>query len=66
MAQPGWWVAAAALGRLSGSMSWPGSAAAAFDALGELAPALAGLSHGSLGWTGRVAGTGAAMAGAPA
>ncbi|MFZ5622950.1 MAG: 2Fe-2S iron-sulfur cluster-binding protein [Gemmatimonadota bacterium] len=53
MAQPAWWVAGAAAARAFGG-SAPLTAAEAFIALGDQAPALAGLTHQDLGFTGRV------------
>ncbi len=52
MARPAWWAAAAAAERL-GRGTAPATAAAAFAALGRLAPALAGLDHAGLGLAGR-------------
>jgi NADH-quinone oxidoreductase subunit G len=49
MARPAWWIAAEAAGGDA-----PATAAAAFSALGGWIPALAGLSYGDLGHTGRV------------
>jgi predicted molibdopterin-dependent oxidoreductase YjgC len=54
MAQPAWWVAAGAWELGGTGRSAPGTAAAAFAALGASIPALAGLTHGELGLTGRV------------
>ncbi|MGH7561318.1 MAG: 2Fe-2S iron-sulfur cluster-binding protein [Gemmatimonadales bacterium] len=63
MARPAWWVAAEAWSRLGPDREPPATAAEAFAALGEVVPALAGLSYADLGLTGRVlepAGAGAA------
>jgi NADH-quinone oxidoreductase subunit G len=60
MAQPAWWVAASTLSRLDGSWDAPASVEAAFEAVAAQTPALGGVSHRSLGFTGRVvAGAGA-------
>ena len=52
MARPAWWVAAEAIGLLRGG-SVPDTASRAFARLADRVPALAGLSHESLGFTGR-------------
>jgi NADH-quinone oxidoreductase subunit G len=52
MARPAWWAAAEAAERL-GRGPAPATAADAFAGLGERAPALAGITHASLGLTGR-------------
>jgi NADH-quinone oxidoreductase subunit G len=54
MAQPAWWVAAGAWGRLGTGRSAPATAAEAFAALGPVIPALDGLSYAAIGLTGRV------------
>jgi NADH-quinone oxidoreductase subunit G len=54
MAQPAWWVAAGAWERLGTGRDGPGTSADAFAALGGWIPALAGLSYGELGLTGRL------------
>ena len=54
MSRPAWWVAAEGLAQLYPDRSWPDSSAKAFEALGDLVPALAGLRYTDLGWTGRV------------
>jgi predicted molibdopterin-dependent oxidoreductase YjgC len=48
MARPAWWIASEA-GRLE-----PSTAAEAFALVANLSPALAGLTYGDLGMTGRV------------
>jgi NADH-quinone oxidoreductase subunit G len=53
MAQPGWWVAAEAWELGGAGRTAPGTAAEAFAALGTGVPALAGLTYGELGLTGR-------------
>ena len=63
MAQPAWWVAAAAWERLGTGRSAPETAAAAFAALGDWIAPLAGLTHADLGLTGRLL-EGAAVGGA--
>ncbi len=52
MARPAWWIAALALDRSGADV--PATAADAFAALGQTIPALAGLTYGELGHTGRV------------
>jgi NADH-quinone oxidoreductase subunit G len=54
MARPAWWVAAGVWERMGPGADVPGTAADAFAALGDLAPALAGLTWTDLGLTGRV------------
>jgi NADH-quinone oxidoreductase subunit G len=53
MARPGWWIAAEAWALLEGKEA-PETAGAAFAALGEWIPGLAGLGYDDLGMTGRV------------
>jgi NADH-quinone oxidoreductase subunit G len=65
MARPAWWVAGEVLAGPGPSADAPTTAAEAFLLLGERWPVFAGLSHGDLGFTGRVLGAGApATAGA--
>jgi len=52
MARPAWWIASLAIDR-SGADA-PATAADAFVSLGSTIPALAGLTYGELGHTGRV------------
>jgi len=52
MARPAWWVAAEVIGRLTGD-TVASTANDALVLLGETVPALAGLSHQGLGFTGR-------------
>jgi NADH-quinone oxidoreductase subunit G len=66
MAQPGWWVAAETLGRVTGKDHQPTTAALAFAVAASAIPALGGLSHESLGLTGQLARSGAEPAGAGA
>ncbi|MGH7586614.1 MAG: molybdopterin-dependent oxidoreductase, partial [Gemmatimonadales bacterium] len=54
MARPAWWFAAEALGVLKGG-AVPDTAARAFARLADRIPALAGLTHESLGFFGRQA-----------
>ncbi|HTG83821.1 MAG TPA: 2Fe-2S iron-sulfur cluster-binding protein [Gemmatimonadales bacterium] len=54
MAQPAWWVAAAALALISGKPA-PAGVSAAFDQIAASLPALNGLTFAGLGFTGRVA-----------
>ena len=54
MARPAWWIAGEVLAGPGPSLTAPSTAAEAFDLLGERWPAFAGLSHASLGYTGRV------------
>ncbi|HEX6104010.1 MAG TPA: 2Fe-2S iron-sulfur cluster-binding protein [Gemmatimonadales bacterium] len=54
MARPAWWVAGEVLAGPGPSPSAPATAAEAFALLGERWPVFAGLSHGDLGYTGRV------------
>jgi len=54
MAQPAWWVAGELLERLAPGVAGPATAADAFALVAQGVPALAGLSHGALGFTGRV------------
>ena len=56
MAQPAWWVAAAAHALVSDKNEPPVSASEAFDLVAARVPALQGLSHADLGLNGRVAG----------
>ena len=53
MAQPAWWVAAGAWELGQSGRAAPGTGSEAFAALGASIPALAGLTHGELGLTGR-------------
>jgi NADH-quinone oxidoreductase subunit G len=62
MAQPAWWVASAALALTDPRATTPAGVEEAFELLAASVPALGGLSHASLGLTGRVA-RGAATAG---
>jgi predicted molibdopterin-dependent oxidoreductase YjgC len=55
MARPAWWIAAEAVALATGGDA-PGTAALAFEALGEWIPALAGLRYADLGHTGRTVG----------
>ncbi|HEX3233798.1 MAG TPA: molybdopterin-dependent oxidoreductase [Gemmatimonadales bacterium] len=54
MARPAWWIAGEVLAGPGPSPTAPSTAAEAFELLGERWPAFAGLSHASLGFTGRV------------
>jgi NADH-quinone oxidoreductase subunit G len=54
MARPAWWVAGEVLGGPGPSPSAPGTAAQAFELLGTRWPALAGLTHTDIGYTGRL------------
>jgi NADH-quinone oxidoreductase subunit G len=56
MARPAWWVAGEVLAGPGPSSSAPASAAEAFELLGERWPAFAGLTHGDIGYTGRLLG----------
>jgi NADH-quinone oxidoreductase subunit G len=60
MARPAWWIAGEVLAGPGPSPSAPSTAAEAFELLGERWPAFAGLSHASLGYTGRVVASAAA------
>jgi NADH-quinone oxidoreductase subunit G len=60
MARPAWWIAGEVLAGPGPSSSAPSTAAEAFELLGERWPAFAGLSHASLGYTGRVVASAAA------
>src|SRR6266508_2793035 len=62
MARPAWWVAGEVLAGPGPSADAPSTAAEAFLLLGERWPAFAGLSHGELGYTGRVLGRESARA----
>jgi hypothetical protein len=55
MARPAWWIAAEAAALLAPGAPVPSTAAEAFDAVADAAPALGGLSHAVLGLGGRVA-----------
>jgi predicted molibdopterin-dependent oxidoreductase YjgC len=55
MARPGWWAAAEVLSARPDAGVVPGSAAQVFRHLAGRVPALAGLSHEQLGFTGRLA-----------
>jgi NADH-quinone oxidoreductase subunit G len=63
MAQPAWWVASATLALTDPKATVPAGVEAAFELLAASIPALSGLSHASVGLTGRVA-RAAATAGA--
>jgi NADH-quinone oxidoreductase subunit G len=63
MARPAWWVAGEVLAGPGPDASAPATAAEAFALLGERWPALAGLTHDDLGFTGRVLGEARAAAG---
>jgi predicted molibdopterin-dependent oxidoreductase YjgC len=54
MARPAWWIAGEVVAGPGPSSSAPSTAAEAFALLGERWSALAGMSHVSLGYTGRV------------
>ena len=54
-ARPAWWVAAGAMQAAGDKAEAPGTAAAAFAALGSHWPALAGLTYPGLGLSGRTA-----------
>ncbi len=54
MARPAWWVAGEVLAGPGPSADAPATAAEAFALLGERWPVFAGLTHGDLGYTGRV------------
>jgi NADH-quinone oxidoreductase subunit G len=54
MARPAWWIAGEVLAGPGPSPTAPSTAAEAFELLSERWPAFAGLSHASLGFTGRV------------
>jgi NADH-quinone oxidoreductase subunit G len=53
MARPAWWVAAEAWALGDPARSAPGTAALAFARLGEWLPALSGMSHEAIGFTGQ-------------
>ncbi len=54
VAQPAWWIASEILSGLGPDASTPDTGAQAFVRLGEYYPAFAGLTHETLGFTGRV------------
>jgi NADH-quinone oxidoreductase subunit G len=54
MARPAWWVAGEVLAGPGPDADAPATAEEAFEMLGPAWPALAGLSHRSLGFIGRV------------
>jgi hypothetical protein len=63
MARPAWWVAGEVIAGPGPSPSAPGTAAEAFELLGERWPAFAGLTYDDIGYAGRVLdGTGEASA----
>ncbi len=63
MARPAWWVAGEVLAGPGPDSDAPATGAEAFAALGQFYPAFAGLTHGDLGYTGRILEP--AMQGAP-
>jgi NADH-quinone oxidoreductase subunit G len=54
MARPAWWIAGEIIAGPGPSPSAPSTAAEAFDMLGQRWPVFSGLSHATLGYTGRV------------
>jgi NADH-quinone oxidoreductase subunit G len=54
MSRPAWWIAAEVVALLEPGRATPDTAADAFAGLGSWIPALAGLSYGDLGLTGRL------------